>query len=177
MSRIARRVHQAGIYFVTTHTWQRRALFQKEAPTEILLSQILNCRDRGFYALHAFVIMPDHLHVLLTPAGDTSLEKAVQMIKGRAAHRIRKELPFGFPVWQPGFHDRWIRTSEEFRSRLDYIAKNPVTARLAESVCEYPYSSSIGKFRMDRSQFDVCASGAKALVAVAGDVAVETATH
>ena len=183
MSRIARRIQQAGVYFVTTHTWQRRALFQKEQPAQILLAQNLDCRGRGFYSLHAFVIMPDHLHLLITPAEAVSLEKTMQMIKGGSAHRIRKELLFSFPVWQSGFHDRWIRTGEEFRARLDYIAKNPLLAHLAESVREYRYSSSIGKFRMDPSQFDARTSGAKALVAVAGDVAAkaclrrQAATH
>jgi putative transposase len=177
MSRIVRRVHQAGVYFVTTHTWQRRALFQKDAAAQVLLAQILSCRDRGFYDLHAFVIMPDHLHLLLTPAKNASLEKAIQMIKGSSAYRIRKELLYSFPIWQPGFHDRWLRTAEEFQSRFDYIAKNPVFARLVESAPDYQFSSSCGRFELDFSQFDAGTSGAEAPSSVAVDVAVKTATH
>ncbi|MHB8526969.1 MAG: REP-associated tyrosine transposase [Candidatus Acidiferrales bacterium] len=177
MSRIIRRVRHAGVYFVTTHTWQRRALFQKDATAQILLAQILDCRDRGFYFLHAFVIMPDHLHLLLTPAENTSLEKAMQMIKGGSAHRIRKELLYRSPVWQPGFHDRWIRTVDEFRTRFDYIAQNPVAARIVESALDYRWSFSSGTFRLDTSQFDEGTPGAKAPDCVAADVAVETATH
>ncbi|HLW81282.1 MAG TPA: transposase [Candidatus Acidoferrales bacterium] len=176
MSRIVRRVRQPGVYFVTTHTWQRRALFQKDAPAQILLAQILDCRDRGFYLLHAFVIMPDHLHLLLTPAESASLEKAVQMIKGGSAHRIRKELRYRSPVWQPGFHDRWIRTVEEFRARSNYIAQNPVAARIVQSALDYRWSSSCGTFRLDTGQFEGT-SGAKAPSFLAVDVAVETATH
>jgi putative transposase len=90
MSRIVRRVKQPGVYFVTTDTWQRRRLFLKPEPAEILIEQLNDCRDRGFFKLHAFVIMPDHWHLLLTPGEDTSLEKAVQMIKGGSSFRIRK---------------------------------------------------------------------------------------
>jgi putative transposase len=58
MSRIARRVKQPGVYFVTTDTWQRRKLFQKAELAKIVLEQIFECRKRGFYKLHAFVLMP-----------------------------------------------------------------------------------------------------------------------
>ena len=51
MARITHRVRQAGLYFVTTDTWQRRTLFAKPAAAKIVLEQLLNCRDRGFYKL------------------------------------------------------------------------------------------------------------------------------
>ena len=81
MGRIARRVYQAGAYFVTTDTWQKHPLFINTALANIVVEQIVSCRDRGFYKLHAFVLMPDHLHVLLTPGETTPVEKTMQMIK------------------------------------------------------------------------------------------------
>ncbi len=162
MSRITHRVHQAGVYFVTTHTWQRRELFRQHRPAEIVVRQLLDCRDRAFYNLHAFVLMPDHLHVLLTPNGATTLEKALQMIKGGSAHRIGKELAFRWPVWQPGFHDRWIRDNSEYRALDEYIRQNPVKARLAERVEEYPWSSANGQWVLD-TRCPGETSGAKAL--------------
>ncbi|HKD64522.1 MAG TPA: transposase [Candidatus Acidoferrales bacterium] len=79
MAQIVRRVRQAGIYFVTSRTWQSRALFRKSETAQILLEQLLACRDRSFFKLHEFEIIPDHFHALLTPSPDTTLEKAVQM--------------------------------------------------------------------------------------------------
>ena len=67
---------------MTTDTWQKRALFAKPETAQIVLEQLLSCRDGGFYKLHAFVVMPNHLHVLLTPSETTTIEKAMQMIKG-----------------------------------------------------------------------------------------------
>ena len=66
-------------YMITTETWQRRALFRNERWAKLLIDTIYHYRG-STYLLHEFVIMPDHIHVLITPA--TSLEKAVQFIKG-----------------------------------------------------------------------------------------------
>jgi len=153
MSRIERRVHQAGVYFVTTDTWQRRPIFKKANVAEIVLQQILECRERGFYKLHGFVIMPDHLHALLTPGVETSLEKAMQMIKGGSAYQIKKELSYQFPIWYVGFHDRWMRDQREYQSRLQYILENPVAAKLAQDSTEYAWSSASGKWKMDAAEF------------------------
>jgi putative transposase len=99
VGRIVRRVRQAGVYFVTTDTWQRRALFINTAMAKVVVDQIIDCRERGFYELHAFVVMPDHLHVLLTPNETTTIEKAMQMIKGGRrtgwGSKGRRNFPFG----------------------------------------------------------------------------------
>lgn len=154
MGRIKRRVRQAGVYFVTAHTWQRRRLFAKPGSAEILLKQLLDCRERGFYQMHAFVIMPEHFHALLTPGEETSLEKAMQMIKGGSGYEIRKQLGYKAPVWQPGYHDRWIRDADEYRTRKRYIELNPVSAKLVDRPEEYALCSANGRFRLDKSQFD-----------------------
>jgi putative transposase len=138
MSRIERRVNQAGVYFVTTDTWQRRQLFLKPDPARIVLEQLLDCREKGFYTLHSFVLMPEHLHVLLTPGEGASIEKAVQVIKGGSAFKIRKELNYTSPVWHAGYHDRWIRDVQEFRIRKQYIELNPVKSRQTERPADYP---------------------------------------
>ena len=92
MSRIARRVRQPGVYFVTTDTWQRRRIFLKAEPSSIVLERLFECRQKGVLKLHSFVLMPEHLHLLMTPGDETSREKAVQMIKGGSAHTIGKQL-------------------------------------------------------------------------------------
>jgi putative transposase len=162
MSLIARRVKQPGIYFVTTDTWQRQRIFIQPRAAEIVIDQLLDCRERGFFKLHAFALMPEHLHVLITPNRETSLEKAVQMIKGGSAFRIGKELNSRFPVWHTGFHDRWIRDAKEYRIRKQYIEQNPVKARLAETPSDYALGSASGQFPLDVCAFDAGTSRAKA---------------
>jgi len=162
MSRIARRVKQPGVYFITTDTWQRRQIFLKPEPARIVLEQILDCRGRGFYKLHVFAIMPEHLHMLITPGEDSPLEKAVMMIKGGSSHRIKKELLYSFPIWMSGYHDRWIRDLHEYRIRKQYIEQNPVKARLAEKPADYALSSASGKYSLDPCMHEAGASGAEA---------------
>jgi putative transposase len=153
VGRIARRVRQAGVYFVTTDTWQKHPLFINTVVANIVVEQILNCRDRGFYRLHAFVVMPDHLHVLLTPGYKTTVEKAMQMIKGGSARRMGLETSQKFPIWHAGFHDRWMRDAEEYLGSKRYIERNPVEAKLVEKPEDYPFSSACGKHGLDLSRF------------------------
>ena len=98
--------------------------------------------------------MPDHLHILLTPAETTTIEKSMQMIKGGAARRIGVEKPQKFPIWHAGFHDRWVRDAEEYRGSKRYIEQNPVEAKLAARPEDYAFSSATGKYALDLSRFD-----------------------
>jgi putative transposase len=154
VGRIARRVRQAGVYFVTADTWQKHPLFINTALANIVVEQMLSCRDRGFYKLHAFVVMPDHLHALLTPGETTTVEKAMQMIKGGSAHLMGLERPNKFPVWHAGFHDRWMRDAEEYRGSKIYIEQNPVEAKLVERPEDYVFSSASGTYGLDLSRFE-----------------------
>jgi REP-associated tyrosine transposase len=154
VAKIVRRIRQAGVYFVTMDTWERHAVFINTDLAKIVVEQIVSCRDRGFYKLHAFVLMPEHLHVLLTPNEDASIEKVMQMIKGGSSHRIGKEKPQAFPIWHRSFHDRWIRDAEQFWQAKSYIEQNPVKAGLAQAAEEYAWSSANGKVVPDRSRYE-----------------------
>jgi REP element-mobilizing transposase RayT len=78
-----------GTYFVTFSTWQRRRLFVVEPYARLFLKTIYGYRRQGKFQLHAFVVMPEHIHLLLTPGEDVTLERSVQLIKG--ATRTRSE--------------------------------------------------------------------------------------
>lgn len=162
MSRLTRRVKQPGVYFITTETWERRQIFLKPEPARIVVEQLLDCRDKGFYKLHAFVLMPDHLHLLITPSEAASLEKAVMMIKGGSCYRMKKELLYSFPIWMKSYHDRWIRDAHEDRMRKQYIELNPVKARLAQKPAEYHWGSASGQHRLDLCVHDAGTSAAEA---------------
>jgi putative transposase len=125
-------------YFVTTVTANRRRLFQVEANADLLLNTLANYRDQRRYHLHAFVIMPDHLHVILTPAPEVSLEKAMQFIKGGFSFRLKSKLD----VWSRSFNDSQILTPEKFQACKNYIEQNPVRAGLTTSPEAFVYSST-----------------------------------
>jgi hypothetical protein len=69
-------------------------LFTAEALPALLLNLLRADREKNRYAIHEYVFMPDHVHLLLTPVPDVSLEKSLQFIKGGFSFRARKKLPF-----------------------------------------------------------------------------------
>jgi putative transposase len=116
---------------------------------EILVQRILACRDKGAYQLHEFVVMPNHFHLLLTPGETTSLEKAVQLVKGGSSREIHKHSGNHMEIWQVGFHDWTIRDGEDYWRKVGYIQMNPVQTHLAERPEDWPFGSASGKFVMD----------------------------
>ena len=146
---------------MTTDTWQRRALFRNSDTARVVEEAIFRYRDEGMYFVHRHVVMPDHLHVILTPGKTTTLERAVQLIKGGSSREIGKRPGMRFPVWHAGFTERQIRDHHDFESHARYIDQNPVKARLAEKSEDYLHGSAAGKFALDLWPL---ASGAKAPV-------------
>jgi putative transposase len=124
-------------YLVTAVTAERRSLFQVTATAELLEQTILDYHRQGKFLLHAFVIMPDHFHALITPAADVSLEKAMQFIKGGFSFRLKSKLD----VWMRSFNESQISTEEKFLSCVRYIEENPVRRGLAATAQEYRFSS------------------------------------
>ena len=133
-------------YMVTSATWNRCGHFRNERWARLLIDTLYNYRGSA-YLLHEFVIMPDHLHVLLTP--QTNLEKAVQFIKGGFSFRAKKELGSNWEVWQKGFQDHRIRDPRDYAEHVSYIRQNPVSACLCMTAEEFPYSSAHSGFESD----------------------------
>lgn len=83
--------------------------------------------------------MPDHVHLLLTTADDTSIEKAMQYIKGGFSFRLKREAGYSGEVWQRGFSDHRVRDLLSFENHRRYIAANPVRAGLPPSPDQFPW--------------------------------------
>ncbi len=149
---------------MTTKCAQGRTIFQVPENAQILIDVLYRNREKGTYLLHEFVIMPDHFHAMLAPLEKTSLEKAMQLIKGGSSFAIHKQRSQKMQIWQEGFHDWTIRDAEDWRTKAEYIAMNPVRAKLVESFRDWPYSSASGKFILDPmpARYLSEASGAKA---------------
>ena len=125
-------------YLVTAVTAGRRSIFQVTATAELLEQTMLDYRGQGRFLLHAIVIMPDHLHALITPAPDVSLEKAMQFIKGGFSFRLKSRLD----VWMRSFNESQILTEEKFISCVRYIEENPVRRGLVLRSQDYRHGSA-----------------------------------
>jgi putative transposase len=134
-------------FFVTTVTWKRLPIFRSETRARLLVEMLFDYSAQGKYLLHEFVVMPDHIHALITPAMDISLERAMQLIKGGFSFRLRKAEKI--EVWQASFTNHRIRDLEDYEGHREYIWLNPVRARLSVRPEDYPYSSACRRMRLD----------------------------
>jgi putative transposase len=131
--------------FVSAVTAKRRRLFQVDANAQLMLDVLQHYREQGRFVLHSFVIMPEHLHMLITPAADVSLEKAVQFIKGGFSFRLKSKRD----VWERSYNEVQIRERVKFEACKRYIEDNPVKAGLCARPEDYQFSSSRQGFGAD----------------------------
>ena len=99
--------------------------------------------------VHEFVFMTNHVHLLITPAPNVPLEKAIQFIKGGFSYRVGKELGSRGAVWNPGFNEHRIRSASEYAAHVRYTHMNPVKAGKVFTPEEWPYSSARLRSELD----------------------------
>jgi putative transposase len=120
---------QNNTFAVSISTFLQHRHFQNEAHADLFLKTLLRYREQGKFQLHGFAIMPDHVHLLLSPATDQSLPKCIQLIKGGYSFAARtltqKE------IWHSGYHEHRIRDLGDFDNQLHYIANNPPAAKFS----------------------------------------------
>jgi putative transposase len=129
----------ARVFFVTTKTSMARRLLQSERNAMLLIDVLRLNVAAGKFQLHDFVIMPDHLHLLMTLPGNMTIEKAMQLIKGGFSYRLKREFGYQGEVWQRGFSEVRINDGQSFLQHREYIVQNPVKAGLVDTAEQYPY--------------------------------------
>jgi putative transposase len=137
----------SNTYFITASTWGNRSLFQTEQMANLLIDTLLHYRSEAKYLLHEFVVMPNHIHLLLSPA--ETLARVMQFIKGGFSHRARKELGISMGIWERGYVEHRVRNADDYVHHVEYIRQNPVRARLVERPEFYPYSSAAYTVSLD----------------------------
>ena len=120
-------------YAITISTFQQHRHFQRTVYAELFIDKLFHYRDGGKFKLHAFAVMPDHVHILITPAIDQSTSRCVQLIKGGYSHAARDLT--SYEVWHSGYHEHRIRDAEDLHNQIRYIANNPSTKNCAD----YPH--------------------------------------
>ena len=100
------------------------------AARDLVLEHCLRGNAIKFH-LHAAVVMPEHVHLLLTPLRDADswpyeMAEILRLIKGASAHSVNRLLARHGPVWQEESFDHVLRSNESFEQKLEYIRQNPV---------------------------------------------------
>jgi putative transposase len=125
-------------FFATTTTSMGLALFQSERNATLPIDVLRSYVAAGKFQLHDFVVMPNHLHLLLTVTGESTVERAMQLIKGGFSYRLKKELGYLGEVWQRGFSEQRVDDRDSYLRHQEYIAQNPVRAGLVDSRRSFP---------------------------------------
>lgn len=129
-------------YFVNFST-RNDFLLPEEART-LIFDHCLFENGRKVH-MHAFVVMPTHVHMLFTPMesgkGEPySLAEIMQGIKGASSHRVNKSLGRNGALWEAESFDRISRSDADFEYRTIYIVQNPIAAGLAKGPDDYRWA-------------------------------------
>ncbi len=144
--------YPGAVHFVTYSTYQRRKFLAPERTRAIVMETLQESLERHSAACHGFVIMPDHVHALLSVAEDALIESFILAWKKTISFRIKRfyaqELthywdccPNECPIWQARFHDRNV-AGEEISRKIQYMHENPVVAGLVTALPDWKLSSA-----------------------------------
>jgi putative transposase len=138
---------ESRTFFVTTRTAGGRSLFQTTRMAELLIDVLRSCVKAGRFTVHDFVVMPNHVHILMTIPSSMTIERAMRFIKGGFSFRAKRELGFQGEIWQRGFSDVRIVDESSLQQHRAYIDNNPLRAGLAGVPEDYPYGTAFLKQR------------------------------
>ena len=138
------RYSQAGQEYHVTFTTQGRSPYFAQLNAAHLFCQTLHQLHHE-NKLHptCWVLMPDHVHLLLQLQDGENLRDALQHLKGRSAHTINKACKRRGPLWQKSFFDRALRRDEDRLAIARYIVANPLRAGLLKRIGDCPYWDSV----------------------------------
>jgi len=123
-------------HFITFTCYHRRRGFDSPAAYDLFLQVLEQMRQRFALRIYGYVVMPEHVHLLLSEPESALLADAMHYLKLSFAKRL------GVGVfWQKRYYDRNVRDMREFRDKLKYIHRNPVRRELVEDPRDWKWSS------------------------------------
>ncbi len=114
----------------------------KHANVATMVQNSLLKFDGDRYRLFAWVVMPNHVHTLMTRFAGFELKNIFHSLKSYTAHEANKMLHRSGQFWLEDYFDRYIRNAEQFQKTVQYIENNPVKARLCKKASDWPFSSA-----------------------------------
>jgi REP element-mobilizing transposase RayT len=150
-----------SIYYLTTVVYGRLPIFTTASYVVSVIDSLNFYRYKKKYKILGYVVMPDHLHLLIWLHGNSTISEIMRDLKKYTAVRIIRQAEVESrhkwlavfeqagamtrrsqnKVWQDGFWDKIIYSDKMLRQKLNYIHRNPVRAGLVETADAYPYSS------------------------------------
>jgi putative transposase len=153
---LKRIIGRGDLHFITFACYQRRRFLSSKMSRNLTVRVLGETRDRFRFKLIGYVIMPDHVHLLIGEPPGSAPAKAMQLFKQRVSRlqrgmkrRNKLQLAFAFPdenplprrFWQRRYFDMNLYSAYLIRQKLDYIHANPVKEKLVKHPKDWPWSS------------------------------------
>ena len=137
-----RRLQQSGqSHFVTFSCYRRQPLFSTADFFDEFARTLEDMRRRFEMCVYGYVVMPEHVHLLVNEPAKTSLAEAIHYLKLSFSKRVRSLRQASGPFWQKRYYDRNVRSYREFTVKLRYLHRNPVQRGLVQRPEDWKWSS------------------------------------
>src|SRR5580704_3282089 len=156
--RLRRRYGLRHLHFITCSCYRQLPLFASVRAKNMFVKILGEVRDRHVFSLAGYVVMPNHIHLLISEPAMGTPSTVMQVLKQRVSRRLRRKtrkkvssqqlrLPFRrahdlLPqFWQPRFYDFNVWSQGKFVEKLHYMHMNPVKRKLVAHPKDWPWSS------------------------------------
>jgi putative transposase len=139
----------SATHFITAPAFHRKRIFQNQRYGDLFAETLMRFRQDNAVLIHDYVIMPDHVHLLLTVHGDVSGAAALQKLQETFAHELKLQYGYAGEVWETSFHNKEIKTPEECALTVKKIHSNPVRVGFCEQPGQYRMSSKSSHWVLD----------------------------
>jgi putative transposase len=138
-----KRIYGRGhLHFITFSCFQRRPLLKSPASRDLFLAALDDVRFRWGFKLVGYVVMPNHVHLLIGEPGEGTPSTVLKVLKQRVSRDLRALNNGGLPTfWSARFYDFNVYSSKKLREKLDYMHANPVASGLVSDPRKWPWSS------------------------------------
>jgi len=131
-------------FFVTARLRQSLRILAEAEHAKAVLNTLQFFRERHEAELYGYVVMPDHIHVIIRPLEPHTVSGLMRRLKTYTAKTMGKG-----PIWGEGFWSEVVPNDASLRQKLNYVHANPIRAGLVDKPEEYPWSSA-GEFEAGR---------------------------
>jgi putative transposase len=130
------------LHFITFSCYRRLPLLSTTGARNVFVEALREIRQRYEFSLVGYVVMPNHVHLLMSePVKDTP-SVVLKVLKQRVSRDLRSASDANLPrFWQPRFYDFNVWSENKVREKLDYMHANPITKKLVEHPKDWPWSS------------------------------------
>jgi len=133
--------NEGFLYLVTTNVKDRRPLFSERSCCQIVINGIRFLRTYLGHRVHAYALMPDHVHLVVTPRESSNVSQIMHGLKLHTAREIGVLLGSKGGIWQARFYEQALRTPKDVEEAILYVHDNPIKAGLADRPEDYDWSS------------------------------------